>query len=185
MVCTGNICRSAYAEAALRDLLQHSHVLDVVVFSAGTDAVVGAAMESEMRGILRERYPYAAGTHNAQQLHEGALDEADLVLVMTREHRRRVVRRWPEAATKTVMLTDFCVAVSQPPAKHETDLSVMIRTAQQSASAGSLDVPDPYRATAEVHRRVADALDHDMRAIARWLEKSREVQSTRDTGGRG
>src|SRR6478736_4368900 len=49
-VCTGNVCRSPYAERRLRQLLPHA---GASIASAGTAAVVGADLESATKDRLR------------------------------------------------------------------------------------------------------------------------------------
>ena len=51
-VCTGNICRSPYAERRLRQLLPEA---GIEIASAGTGAVVGSDIETETRDALRRK----------------------------------------------------------------------------------------------------------------------------------
>lgn len=104
LVCTGNICRSPVAE---RFLGEHwSGEWDVHVSSAGTRAHVGAPIYSPVRKLLVER-GLAEVPFLARQLTPALVQAADLVLVMTREHRSAVVVLHPAAVRRTFTLREF------------------------------------------------------------------------------
>ena len=86
-VCTGNICRSPLVEMLLRKVL---HGLPVVVHSAGTQALVGRPMTEQNCIIAEELGVQQVDDHRARLLKTDYLREADLVLVLTREHRAAV-----------------------------------------------------------------------------------------------
>ncbi|MGH9020343.1 MAG: low molecular weight phosphotyrosine protein phosphatase [Acidimicrobiales bacterium] len=94
-VCTGNICRSAMAEVAWRDVFERDELLRrrVVVSSAGTARWdVGQAMDPRARRALDAAGLSAPGTLAA--FADGAyVDRQDLIVVMTREQRQDVVAR--------------------------------------------------------------------------------------------
>jgi len=100
-VCTGNLCRSPLAAALLRGWAASSlpaSVRDSLrVVSAGTRAPVGTPMSEHAVSLARE-LGVEPGAHEAQQLTEQMLREADLVLVATRAHRHEVARMLPRAA---------------------------------------------------------------------------------------
>src|SRR3954451_3738153 len=101
-VCTGNICRSALAErlgrAYLEDALGEDADL-VGLTSAGTGAVLGSAMHPDSGLVLEGLGGQAAG-FVARQVEAPAVAEADLVLTMTRQHRRTVRQLLPRALNK-------------------------------------------------------------------------------------
>jgi protein-tyrosine phosphatase len=94
VVCTGNVCRSPYAQLVLTERLRG---LDVVVSSAGVRARTGATMTPEAvdlavaAGVPEE----AAAAHAAVWLTESHLRTPDVVIGMSREHRRAVVELAP------------------------------------------------------------------------------------------
>ncbi|WP_448059151.1 arsenate reductase/protein-tyrosine-phosphatase family protein [Cellulomonas hominis] len=116
VVCTGNICRSPAVERLLRAGLDPrpgngpdgalGTAGAVAVRSAGTRAVVGAAMSVPMATLVR-----AAGADPdgfaARQLTPALVGEADLVLAMTREHRAAVVGLVPAAVRRTFTLREL------------------------------------------------------------------------------
>ena len=108
LVCTGNICRSAFAErlgrAYLDDRLGEDARL-VQLTSAGVGAVVGSAMHPDSALVL-QGYGGDATGFTARQLREGMAIDADLTLTMTRAHRRRVLELAPRALSRTFTLRE-------------------------------------------------------------------------------
>ena len=104
-VCSGNICRSPLAEQLLRAGL--AGIDGVTVGSAGTIAMVGAGMPAEAKALAVRYGSTDAESHQARQLDEQAIRDADLVLGLAREHRRAVVELVPAATRRTFTLREF------------------------------------------------------------------------------
>ncbi|GAA4753618.1 hypothetical protein GCM10025783_28150 [Amnibacterium soli] len=92
-VCTANVCRSPLAELHLREALSAGPFHDVVVTSAGTRGVAGAAMCSTARRVLDD--PEHGAGHVAREVTRELVEEADLVIAMEREHRGALARLAP------------------------------------------------------------------------------------------
>ncbi|KAB1648294.1 low molecular weight phosphatase family protein [Pseudoclavibacter endophyticus] len=105
-VCTGNVCRSPFAAAILATRLAN---LNIEVGSVGTHALVGQALtpETMQLGIAHEIDHHDLASHRAHQLTESILEDADLVLAMSREHRRRVVELLPRRLHSTFTIREF------------------------------------------------------------------------------
>ena len=103
-VCTGNICRSPLAEALLRERLAP---LDVRVSSAGTRALVGYGMTPEAAQLAADYGVPEVAAHRARFLTEGLLETPDLILAMSREHRRAIVDLAPRRLRSTFTLREF------------------------------------------------------------------------------
>jgi len=94
-ICTGNICRSPMAEVVLRELVERDDQLRgaVRVTSAGTARWhVGSPMDPRARSALDRAGLTAAGSP-ARFAGRAFLEDLDVALVMTREHRDDVAAR--------------------------------------------------------------------------------------------
>ena len=98
MVCTGNICRSPYAEAVLASRAPH-----LSVSSAGLDAVLGQGAEAAGIRVAAARGHMLDG-HEPQQLRSPIVAGSDLILVMDDGHLDRLLKRYPEARGKACKL---------------------------------------------------------------------------------
>lgn len=182
MVCTGNICRSPLAETLLRKLL---YGLPVSVRSAGIHALVGSPMTEPNQRIAADLGVTDFAQHRARQLTIDDLRAADLVLTLSREHRKEVVELWPRAVRSTFTLREFArlceayqiASLARPAAE---DTAVRMREVYRSVSQlrGSTppltqplddDVVDPYRQPEEIYQESASQLIPPVNAIATTL----------------
>jgi protein-tyrosine-phosphatase len=88
LVCTGNTCRSPMAEAILRAGLS-GRGESVSVASAGTGAWEGSPA-SEGAYLVALEHGLDLSAHRARPLSRALVDEADLVLTMSRQQRDMV-----------------------------------------------------------------------------------------------
>ena len=77
-----------------------------VVRSAGVAAPDGMPASESTRAALAEQGIDATG-HRSRLLDEGLVDAADLIVVMTADHRRIVLQRFPGARGKVFTLRSF------------------------------------------------------------------------------
>ncbi|MGA1813236.1 low molecular weight phosphatase family protein [Frondihabitans sp. 4ASC-45] len=103
-VCTGNICRSPYAELLLRERLGSPPF--VAVASLGTSAAEGAPIPEPMIALATAR-GLIPGHHRGTQATAGALLGADLIIALDRHNRGRVVSMAPRTNRYTVTLREF------------------------------------------------------------------------------
>lgn len=89
LVCTGNTCRSPMAEVMLRQALAERGADGVTVSSAGTGAWDGAPV-SEGGYLVALEHDLDLSAHRARLLTRDSVQEADLILTMSRSHRARV-----------------------------------------------------------------------------------------------
>jgi protein-tyrosine-phosphatase len=89
IVCTGNTCRSPMAEVLLKRRLGAAGRSDIVVESAGTGAWDGAPA-SEGSYLVSLEQGVDLSEHRARMLTRPMVDEADLILAMSRPHLARV-----------------------------------------------------------------------------------------------
>ncbi|MDF2442006.1 MAG: low molecular weight protein-tyrosine phosphatase [Subtercola sp.] len=185
-ICTGNICRSPMAvQLLLTSLSAVSEGAEtgypVWVQSRGTHARVGSPMDPPAA-----RQSEAMGgdptSHEAAQLVQADLRDADLVVAMTLDHRAAAARMLPAASKKSVTLLELKRLIeylepgtggaagrraspqdslaallasrsSVPPARHEDDLSI----------------PDPFKRSAGAHAKVAREIQAAVATLTGWL----------------
>lgn len=106
-VCTGNICRSPMAAGLLRDRLAEEG-LDSRhrVASAGVWALDGRPAAENAVTVMRER-GIDISDHVAQTIRAEHVAEADLILVMSREHETMIRNTWPQYAWKVRRLSEM------------------------------------------------------------------------------
>lgn len=98
VLCTGNICRSPYAEAVLKQ-----RATGVVVDSAGLSAMVNCEADSTGQAVAKNR-GIDMSTHKAKQVTRSMIGQSDLILVMDDEHLLRLHRKYPESRGKSFKL---------------------------------------------------------------------------------
>jgi len=101
-VCAGNTCRSPLAEGLARALLADR---SVTVASAGLTATAGAPAHPETLAALARRGLALPG-FASRPLTARMLEEATLVLVMTRAQAAAIASRFPEQAAKVALAGD-------------------------------------------------------------------------------
>lgn len=105
-VCTGNICRSPLAQVLLATRLAD---LQPSVYSAGVRGLNQAPMTPEAidlaldLGVSEE----TADAHRSRFLTEGMLVAPDLILAMTRDHRRSIAELAPSRLRSTFTAREF------------------------------------------------------------------------------
>ncbi|PMC06587.1 low molecular weight phosphatase family protein [Microbacterium sp. UMB0228] len=174
-ICTGNICRSPLAEQLLRAGLAD---LPGTITSAGTRSLAGAGMPEEAIA-LATRYGVAhdvATAHRSRQLTASLLETPDLILAMSREHRRSVVELAPARLRAAFTLREFARLAAdasdtelREAASHHADPSSKLRAAvgvvagrrgmaPPPLSAEDDDIVDPYRRSLATYERSAGQL---------------------------
>ena len=106
-VCTGNLCRSPMAEGLLRQrLVQEGLDSRYAVASAGTWGVDGRSASENAVRVMAER-GIDISAHTARTITSGEVAEADLILVMSREHLRILESTWPQYRWKIYRLSEM------------------------------------------------------------------------------
>ena len=164
-VCTANICRSPMVEILLRQRLD-PEVFEVA--SAGVQGWREAPVDS-MVVLELERLGARADGFASRALEAEMVNNADLILTATRDHRSVVLGRYPEALRRTFTLREFAelvedmIGVSSP--------AEMVATAyrRRSEAGTDLDLPDPFRRPPDVHRVVANQIAEAVGIVAERL----------------
>lgn len=184
-VCTGNICRSPYAEHALRRALRDQPEIEVV--SAGTGAVIGAPATPETEAAAT-RSGFTTEGHEARQLDRAIASDADLILALTRDHRRDTVLTWPRANRIAFTLTEFArladslddadladglAGVDGPQRAPAVALLSRRRGLVPAPSPSDDDIDDPYLQGDAVYEAMRLRVDAATASVARLMGRLR------------
>jgi len=154
-------------------------IKNVEVSSAGVFAMVGDSMTSEV-GIAMTSAGYTPESHVARQATAQLLEQANLILTATEEHRAQVVRTFTRANRNAFTIKEFAnlsAFVAAPNNEIEleqpTDLADKLRiTAGARGYAPQLsnsDVADPYMLSQAVFDATRDELDPLLDAVVDWV----------------
>lgn len=144
-VCTGNLCRSPMAEGLLRHRLAEEG-LDTRyrVSSAGVWAVNDQPASDKAIAVMAER-GIDITKHIAHTINANDMTEAELILVMTRDHEQVLRNTWPQYGWKVHLLSQMVGKTK--------------------------DIQDPYGGSVQEYRACADILaDYIDRGFQRILD---------------
>ncbi|MFT9496673.1 low molecular weight protein arginine phosphatase [Anaerosolibacter sp.] len=107
-VCTGNTCRSSMAESMMRKMLEDvgEATAGIKVISAGTAAAKGQGASKHAIQVMQEKN-IDLHKHRSTPLSKTLIDQADVILTMTRNHKSQVLSMAPDAAHKTFTLKEY------------------------------------------------------------------------------
>lgn len=135
-VCTGNTCRSPMAEGLMRSEL--SGEPNIKIISAGIFASQGQPASAYAVKALNE-LGVDILAHRSQPLNEDLINEADLIIAMTENHRQALLRQYPNSGDKVFTLG----GLSELPS----------------------DIPDPFGGSIDIYRKTADEIYKRVKAI--------------------
>ena len=168
-VCTGNTCRSVMAQGLLQhQLKQMARRLPqpVEVDSAGVSAFDGMSPSRETLAIL-QRAGIDLSSHMAKSLTTEMIQDANLIFVMEPFHFEEILRRVPEAKSKTHLLRRYGL-----PAPRESGSSTSSRQAGLStrdASTVEADIADPVGRSMEIYERCFATIRDAVERVAKSL----------------
>lgn len=170
-VCTGNICRSAFAEAYLRHLLGD----EASVRSGGT-GINQALTPPEEILKLADASGLTLETHKPKAIKAGDLQAADIILTATTQHRANVLAESPLSLNKTFTIKEFALLLSHidlTGISSTNDLrewwQQVVRQAARIRSrvaAEDLDIADPFRESVEVYEKSTQEIMEALNLIA-------------------
>jgi protein-tyrosine phosphatase len=185
-VCTGNICRSPMAEQMLTEKAAKAN-LPVAVSSAGVMAMTGDPMTPQSADAMEKR-GFTPTKHVSQDLTPKTLEEADLVLTATLDHRSELAKMLPKASKYSFTIDEFARLTSflsaDPEFKEEfkkkpreTREQYLKRAVHEAVLLRGMvptnldpkDVVDPYGESVEVYNQVAEHIDVMLEIVVDWM----------------
>jgi len=147
-VCTGNSCRSVMAAEMFKKMLGEG-INKINVISAGVGTVPGMqATEYTIKVLQREGVD--ASAHRSMPASKELLKKADLIMVMERYHKRRILEIDPDAKDKVHLLREF---------RKSPDEIV------------EPEVLDPIGRPLEVYERTLVSIKEGLDDLIKWLKK--------------
>jgi protein-tyrosine phosphatase len=185
IVCTGNICRSPFIERLLQHSLDESQPTPgyrILVSSAGTGALTGWSMDAQAAAQLVAHGGDPTG-FIARDLTADLIEESDLVLTATREHRGLVALMHPQALRQVFTFRDFADLVKGVDGLGarvaHTDSRTWVRQVTERAAArrglnppldpAHADIVDPYGREDAVFAAMAQQIVGSMPTVVRAL----------------
>ncbi|MET3638202.1 hypothetical protein [Curtobacterium oceanosedimentum] len=159
-VCEGNVCRSPWAEVALRRCWPTAAAGQLVVSSAGTHAARGQAAHAFLTPLCADDAEREAiERHRARRVDGALLREQDLVLVAARAQRSDLLESWPAALHRTFTVGEVARLVRSEPIRAEERATpiheLLARRRRPIDPAADEDIDDPVRGTLDDFRRMA------------------------------
>lgn len=164
MICTGNICRSPYAEYGLRARLGVSDA----VASAGTHGLRGWPADEGAEEIARVR-GFSCASHAARKVTAQLVADASLVLGMSADHRSFCANLVPEAAGRIFTLHELAELVRLGAAQGSA-LEDVLASAHEAREGLPREVrvrkvADPFGQTLSAFERMADDIDAQLEVL--------------------
>jgi len=175
-VCTGNICRSPMAEAMLRNLAEADGLEDkVYAESAGVSAFDGDAATSQSIDVMKRR-DVDLTPHRSRRLTRTMLDEADIVVCMTENHRYSIESVTTAGSEKTFLLKELGEAARKLYTAELNELLAearIIRDSHHGNISGEYEVGDPYGGSHGEYDVTAQALEVQIGDLWRAIKPTR------------
>ena len=155
VVCSGNICRSPFAEYILKRELGDRHQ----IYSAGTLEIYGRQAYSECI-CLAPGYQVDLFPHRSQGLTIELVENTDVLLGMTKAHCQIIKGRYHAPDTKVQMLSDYLPKGQcfQLPSFGK------VRRGQ--------DIPDPVGQNTQIVRPVLDLMELACIGFAKMVKEN-------------
>lgn len=106
LVCSANVSRSFLAEVLLKRELRSLGAEDIAVSSAGIYAYPGSPPDPRMVDYLTKG-GIAYEPHESRGITQEEVEQADLIIVMQKDHARTIESSWPKAAGKVELFGKF------------------------------------------------------------------------------
>lgn len=125
------------------------HGMDLEITSAGLSAVDGIPATYETVFVMGDA-GVNVSEHRSRRLTDDMIKEADVILTMEHIHREEIVKRVPEAASKTFILKKFGID-------------------EKTAAFQDWDIPDPIGRPIKDYQFCRDIIKHQIDRIGGLL----------------
>jgi len=137
-VCTGNTCRSPMAQGLLDDMAK-KRGLNLEVKSAGIFALDGQRASEEAVEVLKEE-GIDISNYKANIIYEDLVEDADLILTMTKSHKEALLSKYDFLKGKVFTLKEYAYGIEE-------------------------DVLDPFGKSVDVYRRTKEDIKKALEEI--------------------
>jgi len=158
-ICTANVCRSPLAAGLLAYNAKQAG-LEVNIASASLDHEIRPTHATTTK-LLAGR-DITLVREQSQPLSDHLIDGADLVLVMTTEHAKGVVGRFPGSRRKVFLLSHLTGELNAPEGIRTTAdwLQMIYARPRDYANNTKWDIPDPNNQPDSVYQAVDTLIDN-------------------------
>lgn len=152
------------AEALLRHELARRGCEEVAVSSSGTWAGSGLQSTSEARGAL-QRIGIDLESHRSRPVEHATLEDADIVVVMTRDHAAEVLSLAPGIGDKLFLAKELA-AMPSPAGSSAAERLAALARAKRPRSRRRLDLDDPMGLPGSAYETTIGDLKGTVEALA-------------------
>lgn len=152
-VCTGNTCRSSMAEGIFKHLLKNSGNNNINVSSAGINAFEGDDANEKAIYTLNKK-GIDILNHKARQLTKKIIIDSDIILTMTKSHKKMIINAAPEYSNRVYTLKEYAFIINN-----------------EETEGKNLDIVDPYGLDYNVYEKVAEEIEENLIKIINKIEK--------------
>lgn len=139
-ICTGNICRSAMADALMKKLAKDSNK-DIEVYSCGIFAEDGDMPTFNAIEAIKE-YDVDLKLHRATNIRNSKIEDMDIILCATVSHKNNVVNMYPNLKDKIFTIKEYA-----------------------DYDKNDLDIPDPWGYDIETYKFCASTISKCLNKI--------------------
>ncbi|WP_250506192.1 hypothetical protein [Bowdeniella massiliensis] len=161
-VCTGNICRSAFAHHYVARALADRQLHHLEVASLGMGVNQQLVVPEEILELAPGPIQGALTEHRPTLVNEPAVIASDVVLTATTRHADQIVTEVPAVHARTFTLIEFLSSIRHiKDAQNVRDLARQAdrwRRRHRQHDAGALNIPDPYGRGMPAYRAMVDEL---------------------------